>query len=311
MVESDRSRLHVEARKARAQRMLHFSNVQRQCVAKGSCREGWQDFTKGGCAHYHSIFGFLQTLGLVSSPEDHEQFYRDAIETQIDVEKRGDEERVKKILILGTATPLMPWLVATSIKSGRPFELVVFDICTSPLKATEEVMPAYLPKSAKLKTVKGDARSLMDYFPENDFDLVITDAFLSRFNESERKKVVMGVKQILRPGGLFATTWKCGSGNSSNQVAHYGDNWDKSKFVELIEQKSRELGSLGIDVGLSHNILAEGLDYASQMSSYGGQTYKEIMSFMEEFFPRVRTELSEPVFDVTMRNYDRILAWKE
>lgn len=290
------------------EKMLNWYKVTQELVwGRHTCEKGWQDFapsTAADCADYHAIFPLLDLLGLSSTPRCHEDFYGSAIwRTAI---SRLPEER---ILISGLATPSMADIVLqhvdveplSALKYTPQVKIDVLDICATPLLVCQRVFkPAEL---AKMRFLQKDALN----FSEGDYDLIITDAFLTRFNEKDRLKVLRNWAKMLKPDGQAVTTWRIGE---KQGATGYGGQDDRRIFMKNLDSELKEwqipIGTFGEMV----NIFGLADKYAETMHSYAGQTVVEIKAFMEQCFGDVRIEESGSVYDVTTRKYARITAYK-
>src|SRR3989344_661439 len=182
-------------------------NYQRElALSRGTCANGWREYSPShqSCRGYHAAFPFLQELELVSGPGSHLEFYTGAFQAI-----SGPD---KPILVCGLATPLMA-IVAHQACPESP--MTILDICPTPLLACKEA----LPKTAGYTLIQQDARNLD--LGGSRVSAVVTDAFLTRFDDSERKIVLKRMENVLAPGGALVTTWKIGDGKGSPDALHY------------------------------------------------------------------------------------------
>lgn len=292
------------------EKILNWYRVTQELVwGKHTCEKGWQDFAPSaadGCADYHAIFSLLDLLGLSSSPRAHEEFYQDMVWAAL-VSRKPETN----ILISGLATPSMADIVLSSVNADLKStpalnytpqaKIDVLDICATPLLVCQRV---FKPEDlTRMKFLQRDAVG----FDQGKYDLIVTDAFLTRFKDGDRLKVLRNWAKMLKPDGRVVTTWRIGERQG---VTGYGTADDIRIFMDNLEQQLKEwqipIGNWGEMV----HVLSLAGQYAETMHSYSGQTIEEIRAFMDQGFGDVRIEESGPVYDVTMRKYARIIAYK-
>lgn len=150
------------------------------------------------CDWYHGTWQYLRILDLVSSPTWHDEFYRFAIERVL---KRSREPA--RILISGAADYSMPlYVVMIAEAVPRLVEITVVDLCPTPLFSC-----GWLSKrlSHDFRLVRGDVRSV-DLGGPARFDLICTDAFLTRFEKDETAEVLSAWEDLLDDHGHVITT---------------------------------------------------------------------------------------------------------
>lgn len=164
---------------------------------KHTCERGWQDFTPSsaeGCADYHAVFPLLDLMGMVSSPRAHQEFYESLL--------RSYEPGDRRVLVSGLATPSMAEIVLNA--AAPETKIDVLDICATPLLTCQRV---FQPEQiARMKFTQADALT----FTDGPYDLIVTDAFLTRFNDEQRLQVLKNWARMLKPDGRVLTTWRIG-----------------------------------------------------------------------------------------------------
>ncbi|MBM2615856.1 class I SAM-dependent methyltransferase [Actinoplanes sp. LDG1-06] len=162
------------------------------------------------CEWYHGAWQYLRLLDMVSSPTWHPDFY--ARELRAAIHERG----ARRILISGAAdwTTLAFVLDAAKLPSGDPvpgLDVHVVDLCPTPLMSCswftrrwgDGRFPVTTHQANVLRT--GDLRK-QGVPPEGSFDLVVADAFLTRFAPVDARRVLRKWYKLLRPGGSVVTT---------------------------------------------------------------------------------------------------------
>lgn len=148
----------------------------------------------GDCAWYHGFWPLIRSLGLGTVPEDHADFYRDAVRTAA---VHGPLDR---ILVCGAADHSMPLLVRriTEDLGHRP-EITVLDRCKTPLVLCRSALDGM---AARLKTIHSP---VLDAGLEQPFDLIVTHSFMGYFSEVERQALLAQWAAWLKPGGWVLT----------------------------------------------------------------------------------------------------------
>lgn len=281
------------------EKMLRWLDVTKELVFnKHTCEQGWTDFSPSsseGCADYHAAFPLLDLMGLCSSPRGHEEFY----DSSIRAATTGKES--PRVLISGLATPLMADIV---LAAANPLTRIdVLDICATPLATCKRV---FKPEQVKrMEFIQTDVLRFKGQ--PGVYDAIVTDAFLTRFKYEDRLKVLKDWAGMLKPDGRVVTTWRIGERTGEKG---YGDEQDKEIFMKNVEQRVKLWGVPMRNFSEMDTIFSLARKYAEKMHSYSGQTEEEIKIFMEQGFGDVRMEISPNVYDVTMRKYVRIIAYK-
>lgn len=158
------------------------------------CTFGYPD--SNDCSWYHKNWMTLRALGMVSNPFWHEQFYI----TQLKAHYVSNY----KVLVLGTADFSMPLLCA----NAGITKLDICDLCRTPLNVCKSIAEK---NQFEWKTFEADINKGID----DKYNIIINDAFLSRFNYNEKPKILKKIGQALVPGGVYITTirhdWNCGN----------------------------------------------------------------------------------------------------
>lgn len=281
-------------------KMVGWYNVAAELVLnKHTCDQGWKDFVPSvaaGCGDYHAVFPLLDLMGMASSPRAHEEFYKNTLWTT-----SHDRSGGAGILISGLATPSMADIVLNA--TDREVKIDVLDVCATPLLTCQKI---FKPEQVeRMKFMQKDALGF-----EGDgvqYDAIVTDAFLTRFNDEQRLQVIKNWAKMLKPDdGRVITTWRIGKKQGGKG---YGGKEDQRIFMENLEAEVKRWGIPMRNFLEMQTIFGLAKAYADKMHSYSGQTVEEIKAFMEQCFGDVRIEESDWVYDVVRRKYARIIAY--
>ncbi len=163
-------------------------------VAPVLCRGDHID--RSGCDWYHGTWQFLRLMDLVSTPVWHHQFYTSSLEKAV-------AQGARRVLITGTADYSVFAYVLEAVGKLPDSTVTIVDLCQTPLFACQW----YAKRSdfGRLTLVPDD---VLNFFTKRQepFDLIITDAFLTRFPRSSASAVAEGWHSVLKPGGRVITT---------------------------------------------------------------------------------------------------------
>lgn len=151
---------------------------------------------RSDCTWYHKAWQYLRVLDLVSTPDWHSEFFKKALQRSI--------AKSSNILICGAADYGMLQHVWSAVESSRIDELdiTVVDLCPTPLRMCEWYSDRI---GFRINTHQADALDLR-LLRESAFDLVVTDAFLTRFAADGKQEVVSQWRRLLKSGGRVITT---------------------------------------------------------------------------------------------------------
>jgi hypothetical protein len=149
------------------------------------------------CAWYHGVWQYLRLCSLVRSPAWHRGFYDRAL-------RRGyqaADPRRPRVLISGTADFSMLEQVWHS--AGRPgaVDVTVIDRCPTPVDACRWFA------GRMDASVRAEAADLFTHrLPDASFDVITSDAFLTRFSAAHTAKVLEVWRSLLDDNGVVVTT---------------------------------------------------------------------------------------------------------
>jgi SAM-dependent methyltransferase len=151
---------------------------------------------KVSCDWYHGTWQYLRLLNMVAVP-DWYPFYVDAIRKVVSQNPRC------KIMISACADFGMLAKLHEGLNGAEGHPLIdVYDICPSPLKSAQwYAQKNNLPINSFIC-----ADILLGDLPENKYDLIITDEFLSVIKDDLKPLVIQRWKHLLKPGGYIITT---------------------------------------------------------------------------------------------------------
>lgn len=147
--------------------------------------------TGENCSWYHGFWQYLRALRLITTPEHHAEFFREAFGIASAVNSRP------RILISGAADycTLAHVLWACRQHAASPV-ITVVDLCETPLFLNrwygERVAWA-------VQTHRAD---ILDYESPETFDAVCTHSFFGRFAGPQRSRLISNWSRLLKPGGV-------------------------------------------------------------------------------------------------------------
>lgn len=186
-------------------------------IAKNYCNGGLPD--EFDCEWYHSSWCLLRCLGLVSNPFWHENFYT----------KKISSLSSYNIAIIGTAGISMPYLVS---KLQSLANITIIDICNTPLKSCESFS---IQNNLNWTTIQRDITTLAT---ELNYDLIVNDAFLTRFPKEAKRDILVHIAKVLKKDGYYVTTIRKGIYKKNG---YRSSDEDRKKFIDKAIEKGKEL----------------------------------------------------------------------
>jgi hypothetical protein len=176
-------------------------------VAAVLCRGDHVD--ERGCDWYHGTWQYLRLMDLVSTPSWHHDFYSSALKQEL---RKG----ARRIAITGTADySVLAYVIDSLIEVSQAAEITVLDLCHTPLFACQW----YSRRSGiEIRTVSDDIVGFASR-PHHKFDILITDAFLTRFKGENLQRVLAAWNQMLEIDGSVITTVRAHSETDRGQTA--------------------------------------------------------------------------------------------
>ena len=165
---------------------LAWAEAPRRCV---TARSG------ESCLAYHRVWQYLRMLEIISSTSINSDFllqtFRDRARTHL----------YPRVLVSATADySMLAHLRCAYLAERAAFDPAVIDRCDTALFLNQWYAARY---GFSLRSTRIE---IQDYVPAEQFDLVCTHNFLSRFDPVSRKRVVARWHGLLRQGGMVVTT---------------------------------------------------------------------------------------------------------
>lgn len=244
------------------------------------------------CAWYHSAWQYLRLLNVVSTPVWHDEFYTKELQKSLD--------SGYNILISGTADYTMLVYVSEAIKklNLKDTNIYVLDSCKSPLFCCKW----YAEKTnIIINTVNED---ILKYVNEKFFDVICTDAFLTRFDKITVPKVIDKWKKLLKKDGKIITTVRIHDKNdldSSNKEKAINHFIDTVRLKTVENQKYIKFSPEQM-VNLAEN-------YIKKMKSNNLGDEKDILNFFDKFSTKYNIKTVKG--ELKQTKYIELVAKKE
>lgn len=223
--------------------LLLKSCAETNLFANRSCKRDYVD-EDNGCDWYHSAWQYLRVLDCVSAPQWHENFYLNAFD------KIFADKKTIRILISGTADySLLHLMLCALSKTEACAQIDVLDMCPTPLFSCEWYLNNYgavfgEKKSKSLNkrvTVKMINKDLLYHNPadEQKYDLICTDAFLTRFKKQDAIEVVAKWRRLMSDIGTLVTTVRIHDKAEPRSLLK--QTRDTDSFVQKVKNSYRHL----------------------------------------------------------------------
>ncbi|MCH5158161.1 MAG: hypothetical protein J1F33_03080 [Clostridiales bacterium] len=276
----------------------YSANCRNDFVAHNSSQNSSENTTC--CDWYHSVWQYLRILDCVSSPQWHYEFYKNSFENIF------NRKSSLKILICGTADYSLLYLIVSILSNKKcNVKIDVVDLCPTPLKICKWFIENYknLNKNISINTVTSN---ITMYSSPYKYDIICSDAFLTRFSVQESKSVICKWDDLLDENGRIITTVRLNELDKSDNkrqvidlsndinifcykvIASYNDLIDEEKkklnisvedlrfmaFRYIIRMKSNNLGGKDKieDLFESNGIIINKEE--SEIKSVKGEIYK-------------------------------------
>jgi hypothetical protein len=245
------------------------------------------------CSWYHSSWQFLRIFNMVSTPTWHATFYLTNLERLAPTHQH--------CLISGTADYSMLAHVLWAYKRASVHPMVlVLDTCETPL-----LLCKWYAKYVG-DDVLTEKQDILNYESRNPLDIIVTDAFLTRFSPQDRPKVVSRWHSLLRNGGKVVTTIRIEPRTKAELV--------KASLPEISnfrKRASREASKWRGFLEITEEDVAElAQRYAERMVSFSCQSDTEIISLFQEAGFSCDIEIASVPGEMKASNYARVIAEK-
>jgi SAM-dependent methyltransferase len=243
-------------------------------MAPMSCTSSHVD--RISCSWYHGVWQYLRLLDMVSSPTWHSEFYQHWLTDSL------CDRATKRVLITGTADySVLAYVIAAATSIGRlnNIETHVLDLCPTPLaecrwyaeraRTSVRLHEADILDEADglVARVAGDER----------FDLIVTDAFLTRFSRDEVGRVLDNWHALLRPGGRVITTVRL-----HPLEAHQPSGRPQDLLLYALRLRERAIGFRGmLSIDLDALVKAAS-EYIERMTSTDLGDVREIATLLQQ-----------------------------
>lgn len=219
------------------------------------------------CSWYHGVWQYLRIFDMVSTPTWHASFYLDALSA---LARTGCHS---KILISGTADYSMLAHVLWAYRDAKPSaNVTVIDLCETPLFLCKWYATLVGTRVATI------AMDLLECRDDGLFDVIATDAFLTRFLPSERSRVGVKWAGLLRSGGQLITTARIEPGQAGDTSMASDEDVDAFR-ARADQEANRWHGLLGIGRA---QIATMAANYARRMVSHSFRSIDEIVQLLRE-----------------------------
>ncbi|MFL5330274.1 MAG: DUF6879 family protein [Gemmataceae bacterium] len=272
--------------------------------AEGKCRGSLVN--REQCRWYHGGWQFLRLCNVVSSPTWHADWYAAVFRRWADEQLNMSAGQRPKILISGLADYGMLYHLFAGLGPSRvcACDFRVIDLCEVPLEMCrwleDHLRKRYQEENfvLRLETEKKDL--LNDDLELGKYDLIVSDAFLTRFADEDKKRIVDRWATLLGPGGSVVTTVRCSAGSGS---AHGRQAVD---FVGKATQQRPDYLSADEVESLAR-------DYAEKITSHAFDNEESVEKFLKSFdsVEIARLESVSSVGEFEPTKYARVVLRKK
>lgn len=253
--------------------------------ANNHCKNGIVD---DNCVWYHSIWQYLRMLNVVSSPTWHNEFYI----TQFSKAFNKDN---CNILISGTADYSILAYVLEILKENKvKSNIYVLDTCKTPLFACKWYANN---EDVEINCINED---ILKYNNNEFFDVICTDAFLTRFSDNDSNLVIDKWYNLLKKEGKVITTVRI----------HDSDTKNTPNDIEMFIQKVKnQYSTYEKYIGISCDELTKKAEeYANKMKSNNIGNEEKILNKFKKF--NVEYDVSKVSGELSETEYIELVATK-
>jgi SAM-dependent methyltransferase len=281
---------------------LALSAIKMKTEAPDYCIRGTHS-EGASCAWYHSSWQFLRLLDMVETPQLHNGFFVPY------VRKLAQTSTSLSILICGLADYEMLRVVCEALEAqpGGDHQVRVVDMCDTPIRATEWWLDRNHPR-VKVITTTGFAEDtkLLDA----SFDLVVTDAFISKLAYHRQQYVVNEWRRILKPGGEVLTTLKLSAHGGKNPISATPDQLER--YVERASSKLKARHSKSPGVPAPFPISDEEVKDLAREYGRRNVSYPVDSAILQELFAGFDVEVIDApqVEEYAVTSYAQVVAVK-
>lgn len=242
------------------------------------------------CKWYHSSWQYLRLLNLVSTPAWHDTFYRESFQKCL--------KKNNNILISGTADYSMLAYVIDSVqREGVKANIYVLDTCKTPLYACTWFSEK---NNYPIEIINED---ILKYKNDNFFDIICTDAFLTRFDKKDAKKVINVWNKLLKKNGHIITTIR----------VHSEDECLKDKEIYIKEFSDKAMDRCAKNQNhiqySPKKIASLAEEYARKMTSNSLGNKEDILDMFKEY--KVEYQINTVLGEFYRTKYIELIAQKD
>jgi hypothetical protein len=233
-------------------------------VAPGLCQP--DPATGENCSWYHGFWQYLRALGLITTPEHHSVFLREAFGVVAGATDRP------RILVSGAADYSILAHVLWACRQHRVQpSITVIDACETPLFLNRWYADRVGCDVATHRT------DILEFEAPAAFDAVCAHSFFGRFLPDRRASLVAVWRGLLKPGGVAIAVNRVRSGTAQDRVGFSAEQ--ARAFRDNVVSKALGMsGTLDVDP-LALGQQAEA--YAARHRVYSVHSEDEIRAFFE------------------------------
>lgn len=265
------------------------------------------------CNWYHSVWQYLRVLDCVSAPQWHQDFFvrniRDCILGKKSI----------SILISGSADYSLLHLVFYAIADlDVTAEIDIVDLCCTPLRICKWYTENVIKNSDNASTIQVSVyqSNITMFRLEKKYDVICTDAFLTRFSSSTTRSVVETWERLLAPTGWIITTVRIHPEECFIQPTVAALSKDIDNFLTKVRNR---YSGLTAEEREKMKISPEELSFMSfryilhMKSNILGQRrdIEQLFTDSRLYVDQSRSQLATVVGEVKETEYYRVIARKE
>jgi hypothetical protein len=248
-------------------RLLLESAFMMEDLAIAHCEGSY--VAEDACGWYHSSWQYLRLVDIVSTPYWHQDFYQESLSKALSGKTHA------RILISGTADYGMLQQLMLLEDSSSISEIIILDLCRTPLLICDWYHKQYQSSKITLNYFRQDI--VGNVLGDKSQDLIITDAFLTRFTPIQRRQIVQEWKRMLKEDGFIITTVRLHSDSGPVKSTEA----DVKRYSQKAKNKVEAAGRLFKNI--ENKIIAKAKEYAKNIVSYPLLDAKEIRMLFEGF----------------------------
>ena len=257
-------------------RLLLESAFMMEDLAMAHCEGSY--VSEQNCGWYHSSWQYLRIVDMVSTPYWHQEFYQKALKKALSGKKQA------RILVSGTADYGMLQEIMMLEDNSSISEIIILDLCRTPLEICEWFHKKYPSSAITLNYLQQDI--VGNAFGDRSQDLIITDAFLTRFPPNMRKLIVKEWRRMLKEDGSIITTIRLGGNLATSEDPVKSTDVDVKRYSQKAKNKVDTAGRLFKNI--ESKIIAKAKDYAKNIVSYPLADEREVQELFEGFDVEVK-----------------------